>query len=468
MRVRPSHLLASAVLSLMALSLVLANAVPVAHPDSEVATILLGSPPADVAVNPITDMVYAVNGHGVVSIINGSSGTVTGTVTVRNGTFSIAVDPRTNLVYVGNSFYNLITVINGTNNNVVTTIQNVDGDQVTVNPNTNTIFTLGSIINGSTDTVIANMSTDCGNAGATTIGVDTLTNMIYATAAFSVASPTPAEFCLTEINGATGAVVNTLMYNQETTAGPLSIDTSTNTVYEGYEGPNGATIYTINGTTDTQTGSFTGQNDSSPAAFDSQRNLLYVTGSSGLDIYNAYTDTLIQSLDINHCNGAVAVNAATDYVYVTDYTDDSICVIQGTLVGSPNTSSSSTSTLDTTSTSSSNPTSSMTSTSASSTSSSSNTVSSQSTESSEIISSSSSSVATNQSIVSISSTSTATSSSSTVNGLTSETATTGSNSATSSAPAMGSLSAASAVALSIISAIVIALGAVVSLRLRQR
>ena len=73
---------------------------------------------------------------------------------------------------------------------------------------------------------------------------------------------------MTEINGGTGAVVNTLKYDQETTPGPLSIDTNTNTVYEGYEGPDGATIYIINCTTDTQTGSFAGQNDSSPVAFD--------------------------------------------------------------------------------------------------------------------------------------------------------------------------------------------------------
>ena len=62
---------------------------------------------------------------------------------------------------------------------------------MTVNPNTNTIFTLGSIINASTDALIAKVTTDCGDAGATTIGVDTVTNMAYVAAAFSVAAPTP-------------------------------------------------------------------------------------------------------------------------------------------------------------------------------------------------------------------------------------------------------------------------------------
>ena len=77
-------------------------------------TISVGIGPNGVAVNPSTNTVYVANDAGnSVSVINGSTNTVTATVSVGSFPNSVAVNPSTNTVYVANANDNSVSVING-------------------------------------------------------------------------------------------------------------------------------------------------------------------------------------------------------------------------------------------------------------------------------------------------------------------------------------------------------------------
>ena len=85
--------------------------------------ISVGSHPHGVAVNPLTNTVYVTNysGHSV-SVINGSNNHVRSTVTVGTHPFGVAVNTSTNTVYVTNISGNSVSVINGSTNTVTSTI----------------------------------------------------------------------------------------------------------------------------------------------------------------------------------------------------------------------------------------------------------------------------------------------------------------------------------------------------------
>jgi YVTN family beta-propeller protein len=99
-------------------------------------------------------------------VINGYTNQLIKTIPVGLNPDGIAVNPNTNMIYVANSAANTISVIDGTTESVVRTIQ-VRGDNprgIGVNPNTNIIYVANalsgtvSVINGMTNNVMARIS----------------------------------------------------------------------------------------------------------------------------------------------------------------------------------------------------------------------------------------------------------------------------------------------------------------------
>jgi len=70
-------------------------------------------------VNPNTDTIYLVCDYSGVSAINASSNKIVSNFTLgyNNGEGAIAVNPKTNIVYVTNEQYNSVSVINASSNN---------------------------------------------------------------------------------------------------------------------------------------------------------------------------------------------------------------------------------------------------------------------------------------------------------------------------------------------------------------
>src|SRR5947209_7290400 len=100
-------ILCSAVFSWTALGVV------AAHAQTVTATVLAGTGPSSVAVNPVTNKIYVANlGSNTVTVINGANNTTT-PVSVGRSPTSIAVNAVTNKIYVGNLNGGTVTVISG-------------------------------------------------------------------------------------------------------------------------------------------------------------------------------------------------------------------------------------------------------------------------------------------------------------------------------------------------------------------
>jgi len=92
--------------------------------------------PSSIAVNPTTNKIYAADFHDGISVIDGSTNTVTSNLAVPNAA-DIAVDPNTDKVYTCAS--SGLEVIDGSTNDVLSTIP-VSCDSVAVNPVTEVIY----------------------------------------------------------------------------------------------------------------------------------------------------------------------------------------------------------------------------------------------------------------------------------------------------------------------------------------
>ena len=76
------------------------------------ATVTVGSNPSAVGVDPTTDTIYVANyASGTVSVIDGTTNTVTDTVTVGTSPDAVGVDPTTDTIYVANQTSNSVSVI---------------------------------------------------------------------------------------------------------------------------------------------------------------------------------------------------------------------------------------------------------------------------------------------------------------------------------------------------------------------
>jgi YVTN family beta-propeller protein len=125
--------------------------------DSITATIKAGRGPEGVAVDPRTDTIYVANSSDrTVSVINGATNKVRATVRVGNEPDGVAVDPSTNTIYVTNAGSGTVSVINGATDKVIATVRvGYDPLSVAVNPSTNTVYVanLGHMSNDSSGTV---------------------------------------------------------------------------------------------------------------------------------------------------------------------------------------------------------------------------------------------------------------------------------------------------------------------------
>jgi YVTN family beta-propeller protein len=147
------------------------------------------------AVDYATDMIYVSDSYdNVVTVINGATNQVADTISIgspftgNQGYFfvnNIAVNQATNTIYVSNMASNVIAVINGTTNQVVTNIPvGHEPEGIGVNEVTNTIYVANyidstiSVIDGASQTVTGTISA-YGFGLPTAVAVNDVTNQIY-------------------------------------------------------------------------------------------------------------------------------------------------------------------------------------------------------------------------------------------------------------------------------------------------
>lgn len=189
-----------------------------------------------VAVDPTRNLIYATTGAGL-AVIDGVTHVITTIplplgVPGNAGYGSIAVNPVTNRVYVGDSDLNAnvqlahVIVVNRNTNTISTIPISVPGagyafiDDIDVNPVTNRIYVSVldqygvattpriMVIDGATNTIIAQISTRLGPFGQSgQLTVNPSTNRIHT----FISTNTPGGVPLAVINGSTNAIESTLM-----------------------------------------------------------------------------------------------------------------------------------------------------------------------------------------------------------------------------------------------------------------
>jgi YVTN family beta-propeller protein len=151
------------------------------------ATIPLARASGGIAVNPKTDTIYVASGQDKVHLISGQTNTVIGTIVVGRRAGRVAVDPKTDTIYVANERDKTVSVISGRTNTVTSTIPIPVGRfmaGIAVNPSTDTIYVAVDlnpavvVISGQTDTVTGTIP--LGVTGVPSgIAADPATNTVF-------------------------------------------------------------------------------------------------------------------------------------------------------------------------------------------------------------------------------------------------------------------------------------------------
>jgi YVTN family beta-propeller protein len=207
-------------------------------------TVALGAEPRGIAVDPATDMVYvAVGGSSATSptaldVIDGGTDTVTDTIPLPTGSdpIGVAVDSVTDAVYVAEYDASAVAVIDEPTNTVTATVSTGSGthpwdvavdetsDVAWVSDNSGNVFA----ISGTSNTIIRAV----GFSGATVAGIDVdpVTDTVYA-----AIESAPA---VAVIDGSTGAVIATIAVTEPLYS--VAVDPSSGTVFaSSFDGSGG-------------------------------------------------------------------------------------------------------------------------------------------------------------------------------------------------------------------------------------
>ena len=194
-----------------------------------------------IAVNPRTNNIYLGDRHwnedsNIISVINGTTGTVTDDISIDSFPFSMAVNNETNMVYIAGANYSSGQTIaelhvidggvNGTSDNTDDHIINgTVPNSMAVDPKTNMIYTLESgklsVIDGKTynQTDVIELK---GVKSTDEISVNTNRNIIYAT--------NSENNSISVIDGRSRNVIDDI-YLTEIVPNDLAFDPATNRVY---------------------------------------------------------------------------------------------------------------------------------------------------------------------------------------------------------------------------------------------
>jgi YVTN family beta-propeller protein len=206
-----------------------------AHAQTVAASVAVGSEPLGVAVDARTNRVYVANtASGTVSVINGGN-QVAATINLGPGPFGfgvepfgVGVNPNTDRVYVTEFLSASVAVIDGGKNQVIDTVPtDVAPAAVAANPRTNLVYVANSpgtvtVIDGATDQVTATITLPGTQLIPRGLAVNPTTNRIY------VANTGNATISV--IDGATNQV-QTIDISAIDIPGQLAVNTATNQIY---------------------------------------------------------------------------------------------------------------------------------------------------------------------------------------------------------------------------------------------
>jgi YVTN family beta-propeller protein len=300
---------------------------PRAFSQKLITTVSIGGQPGQLAVNGATNMIYVPNTTlNSVSVINGNSNQIVASIPLGAAPFAAAVNPTTNLVYVTVPASSVV-VIDGASNVVTATIPATNPLWIAVNPVTNLAYFSStssdsssvSVINGTNNQIVKTLSlaTNCCVAA---VAVNTTTNQIYVADDFSteqvvVIDGNTNEFRMFAIPG-----LCNLIY--------MAVDSSLNRIY-GADSVCGG-LYVVNGANDKLLTTVLPK-DTGPIAVNPTNHEIADFAINVLTFLNGRTDAVTGttvSLPTSLQAANIAANNKNRY-YVSLYKATGIAVISG-------------------------------------------------------------------------------------------------------------------------------------------
>lgn len=284
-----------------------------------------------IGINLETNRIYIANLiSDNVSVIDGSTNEIITTISVGDGPGNIVVNSITNRIYTSNFKDANVSVIDGANNQVIDTI--IVGDRperVVVNPNINRIYlfnnsgsitdshgTISSsgtvvVIDGSNNQVIDTTVTETKISG---IGINTETNRIYVSLSKSILV----------INGLNNQAIDTI--ELDFSPGSISVNSTTNLIYITNEdkvividGSNNEVIFTVNLMDSVEN-----------IAVNPVTNRIYVTSDNTIRVIDGSNNEVIDSINlIGFTISEIEANSVSNHIYVIDGFSSNLSIIEG-------------------------------------------------------------------------------------------------------------------------------------------
>jgi YVTN family beta-propeller protein len=253
--------------------------------DSVLTTIKVGGSSAGIAANPITNKIY-VGVNQTVVVIDGKTQQITATIDTGGGVGFVGVNILTDRIYA--------STCNSSACNV-------------------------AVINGRTDTVIANIPIFGENLiGVQGLAVNPVTDRIYASAADNQQ--------LIAIDGKTNTVIAQVLVPSQ--PGGISVNPKTDRIYVAGSGFPGL-IMVFDGTNNTQVASIPEDFGVNNTAVNFVRNTAYATDSDKVIVVDGATNQEVARVPAGPFATFIDVNPLNSKVYVVNAGNGSVSIIDG-------------------------------------------------------------------------------------------------------------------------------------------
>ncbi len=298
-----------------------------------------------VAVNPVTNMVYATGSNGYVQVINGATNTYVTEVAAGGYEFpyAIAVDSANNMIYTANPNSGNVSVIDGQSNTLTDLISGwTSPEGIAVNPTTGTLYVSDAsnnaqrvlVVDTATNQIVNSMPTALGSWGMA-VNPNNNTAWVAEEGANTVQQLSWASQ-LSSYRFVGGARTSNVVFSQYTPSGAYPIAVAVNQMTNlGYVANQQAdTAAVINGANNIWTTTVSSGNYPNGVAVDTTRNIWYLLNQGSLDAFSGQTNQLLWSTSlgsmyISSDAGGIAVDPSTNTIYTGSETYGAIQAVNG-------------------------------------------------------------------------------------------------------------------------------------------
>ena len=317
---------------------------PPPEPPHEIVTISGFSAPNGIALDPDNGLVYVsnygqFNTTGTVSIINETTSTVIGNLSVGKNPQAIAYNLANGFFYVANTLSNTLSIINGTNSSLIGSIPvgefpGMNPTGIVTNSINNTVYVTNvgsntvSVVNGTTNAVVSNVTSTSAEEGGGS-GFFSPAGIAYNSDNGNLYVANRGSDTVSVINGSTNSLVNEITLDTIAPSG-IIYNAANNYIYVTNAGSNNVTV--INGTTNAVVEKVLVGLGPNGIAYDQSNGNVYVANYmngtiSVIDgLTNDVTDTI--TLGTGSTPSGILYNPDTDSLFVADNSSSTVHVIK--------------------------------------------------------------------------------------------------------------------------------------------